>query len=202
MSFWRHLLTATFLILVFGASAKAEVVLTISDGRVSLVAKDATLADILNEWARVGRVEIRDISYLPKERLTLQLSDIPEGRALDIVLRSAGGYIAVARSGASAASQFSSIFVFRSNTYRSRELNLEVDRTIEQHDSGTDPSDSAISGGFAQNLDDLDELERGFEAFQAAELRRLTDTNSTRRSRAPVVGVPVPGMLVPFDPGN
>ncbi|PYQ78964.1 MAG: hypothetical protein DMG03_26995 [Acidobacteria bacterium] len=43
-----------------GSAAFAEVQLTLQNGRVSIVAKDATVRQILTEWARVGtKVRVR-----------------------------------------------------------------------------------------------------------------------------------------------
>ena len=42
-------------------TASADVQLTIQNGRVSLVAKDATVRQILTEWARVGDTKIVNI---------------------------------------------------------------------------------------------------------------------------------------------
>jgi hypothetical protein len=39
--------------------------LSIHDGRVSIVAKDATVRQILTEWARVGRTKIVNVERIP-----------------------------------------------------------------------------------------------------------------------------------------
>jgi hypothetical protein len=51
---------AFLLVVCFGlaATADAEVHLTIRDGRVTLDARNVTVAEILAEWARVGRTHI------------------------------------------------------------------------------------------------------------------------------------------------
>ena len=51
---------------VCGASpAFAELRLTIDNGRVSIVAKDATVRQILTEWARVSQTKIVNVERIP-----------------------------------------------------------------------------------------------------------------------------------------
>ena len=83
--------------LAFGSAASAEVHLTIQDGRVSLVAKDATLRQILAEWARVGQTRIVNGDRVPGGPVTLQLTNVSEEQALDTLLRSLTGYVAAPR---------------------------------------------------------------------------------------------------------
>jgi len=78
-------------------TASAEVQLTMQDGRVSLVAKDATVRQILTEWARVGDTKIVNIERVPGGPVTLELTNVPEAQALEVVLRSLSGYIAAPR---------------------------------------------------------------------------------------------------------
>jgi hypothetical protein len=89
-------------LLLTGSSAFAEVQLTIQNGRVSLVAKDATVRQILTEWARVGQTKILNVERIPGGPLTLELTDVPEQEALDVLLRSISGYMAAPRAMASA----------------------------------------------------------------------------------------------------
>ncbi len=76
-----------------------EVRLTIKDGRVALVARDATLRDILLEWERVGGTRIVNRDRVPATRLTLEFSDVSEEQALTTLLRPMAGYMAARRVG-------------------------------------------------------------------------------------------------------
>jgi hypothetical protein len=80
------------------STASADVQLTMKDGRVSLVAKDATVRQILIEWARVGQTKIVNVERVPGPPVTLQLIDVPEAQALEVLLRSLSGYIAAPRA--------------------------------------------------------------------------------------------------------
>jgi hypothetical protein len=78
-------------------SAAPGVRLVFSNGHVWLAANGATVGQILAEWAHAGgtRIVNGDIASQP---LTLELTGVPEMQALDVVLRSAGGFIATART--------------------------------------------------------------------------------------------------------
>jgi len=78
--------------------AFADVHLTMRDGRVSIVAKDATVRQILTEWARVGQTKIVNVERIPGSPVTLELDNVTEAQALDVLLRSLSGYIAAPRS--------------------------------------------------------------------------------------------------------
>jgi hypothetical protein len=47
------------------STASADVQLTMQNGRVTLVAKDATVRQILAEWARVGHTKIVNLEAVP-----------------------------------------------------------------------------------------------------------------------------------------
>jgi hypothetical protein len=78
-------------------AAAGELKLTMQNGRVTIVADNVPLRQILQEWARVGQTKIINGDKLGGANISLQLIDAPERDALDILLRSASGYIAAPR---------------------------------------------------------------------------------------------------------
>ncbi len=80
------------------STASADVQLTMQNGRVTLVAKDATVRQILAEWARVGHTKIVNLEAVPGGPITLELDNVTEAQALDVLLRSLSGYIAAPRA--------------------------------------------------------------------------------------------------------
>jgi len=84
--------------LAAGSTAFAEVQLTIRNGQVSLVAKDATVRQILTEWARVGQTKIVNVERIPGGPVTLELKNVSEQQALDVLLRSVSGYMVAPRA--------------------------------------------------------------------------------------------------------
>jgi hypothetical protein len=84
---------------VFVTPASAgELKLSMQNGRVTLVADNVPVRQILQEWARVGQTRIVNLERLSGPNVTLQLVDTSEKDALDILLRTASGYIAAPRS--------------------------------------------------------------------------------------------------------
>ena len=93
-----------------------EFELTIQRGRVTLVAQNAPLQDILAEWARIGQTTIVNGERLAGSPLTLQLIDVPEEQALETLLRSASGYVVAPRATPiPGASRFDRIFILASS---------------------------------------------------------------------------------------
>ena len=84
--------------LLAASTAFADVQLTMADGRVTLIATDATVPQILAEWARVGGTTIVNAEKIPGGPVALELKDVPEQQALDVVLRSVSGYVAAPRA--------------------------------------------------------------------------------------------------------
>lgn len=88
-----------------------ELRLSIANGRVTIVAQDVSVRQILDEWERVGQTKVVGAERLTGPAVTLELHDVPEGRALESLLRSASGYIAKPRSGTVGASSFDRILI-------------------------------------------------------------------------------------------
>jgi hypothetical protein len=98
------------------AAAQPEFTFTIGDGRVTLIADGVPARTILLEWARLGQSQIVNAEKVVGPPLTLRLVDVPEEQALDIVLRSASGYLAAPRAVAvSNASRFDRIMILASS---------------------------------------------------------------------------------------
>jgi len=98
--------------LLAASTASAEVTVSMHDGRVSIVAKDATLRQIMTEWARVGQTKIVNLDRIPGGPLTLELRDVTEDQALDVLMRPLSGYLAAPRAEAMAnLSKFDRILV-------------------------------------------------------------------------------------------
>ena len=93
----KSLTSAIGACLLTASAASADVQVLLNNGRVSIVAKDATVRQILAEWARVGETKVVNVDRIPGGPLTLELSNVPEGQALDVLLRSVSGYMAAPR---------------------------------------------------------------------------------------------------------
>ena len=78
-------------------TARADIQISIHDGRVVLVANNATIADIMAAWAKVGRTKIINADKIPRDVVTLELRNVSERQVLDILLRTTSGFIAALR---------------------------------------------------------------------------------------------------------
>lgn len=93
-------------------AAAGDLTLAIQNGRVNMTASNVSARQILTEWARVGQTRILNGERVIGPPLTLQLNGVSEREALDIILRSVTGYMAVARPlGTAGASLFDRILI-------------------------------------------------------------------------------------------
>jgi hypothetical protein len=94
----RSVLLAAFWCALSVPASAGDLKLSIDAGRVTLIADNVPLRQILQEWSRVGQAKIVNADKLSGPEVTLQLVNMPEKDALDILLRSASGYIAAPRA--------------------------------------------------------------------------------------------------------
>lgn len=95
----------------------AGLTLSIKDGLVSMDAQDVTVRQILAEWARVGQTRVINAERIIGGPITLKLEKVPEKQALDIILRSIPGYMAMPRATAVAdASVYDRILIMATTT--------------------------------------------------------------------------------------
>ena len=71
---------------------QSAVHITFNGGRVTLTADHALLSDVLAEWARVGGTLITGTDKLRFKRVTIDLVDVDEQKAIEAVIGSAAGY--------------------------------------------------------------------------------------------------------------
>jgi hypothetical protein len=85
--------------LAAAAAATAEprqgpILVSFADGHVTVVATDASAADILAEWGQVGKTEMIGLDKLSGRHLTLTLKGVDESAALEAILGSGSGFAA------------------------------------------------------------------------------------------------------------
>jgi hypothetical protein len=89
----------TALVVLSGQPAAAGALsFSLKDGRVTILAYSVTVREILSEWGRFGGVSIVGDEALSGLPVTVELQDVPEAKALDVLLRTVSGYVAVSRS--------------------------------------------------------------------------------------------------------
>jgi hypothetical protein len=98
MTFTRAAALSALLFCCAGPASAQSVRLEFHDGKVNLIAQNASLRAILTEWARQGGTQVVNMERLAGPPVTLQLTDVPEMQALDTILRGTAGYIAGQRT--------------------------------------------------------------------------------------------------------
>jgi hypothetical protein len=111
MKTWLGFTVAAVVFALPSTGAAQDLRLSIANGRVTLVAQNVTVRQILDEWSRVGQTKVVGAERLTGQAVTLELNDVPEGRALDTLLRSASGYIAKPRGATPGASTYDRILI-------------------------------------------------------------------------------------------
>lgn len=112
MRFQTAIACAAILLGCAASSSAQTVSLQFNNGRVSLNAQDASIRTILAEWARVGGTRMVNHERISGAPVTLELADVPERQALDVLLRTAAGYVVTAHQGPGAgASMISGVVI-------------------------------------------------------------------------------------------
>ena len=97
----RYIAAAAWIIGILAAVASAQTVpvtVTFHAGRVTLTATDAPAADVLQEWARIGKVEVSGAEPLSMRRVTLNLADVEEQKALEQIVGAGYGFLGIGKS--------------------------------------------------------------------------------------------------------
>jgi hypothetical protein len=68
------------------------------DGTVSISAVEVPLSQVLSEWARLGQTRIVNLEKVSGAPLTVELANVPEKQALEVLLRNVPGYLVAART--------------------------------------------------------------------------------------------------------
>lgn len=148
-----------------------EVEISLGSGRVTLIATDALLTDVLDAWSHAGQTRFVGADRLDNQPVTLHLIDVEEAAALRLLLRSLPGYIAAPRP----------MPVPEASTY-DRVLLLPVRQPLGL--------ESAPTAGASGALADLPGSDASPAPLSPEDLQRLLDAVSGRQ---PPAGLPEVG---------
>ena len=108
----RGLLVAAVWLAAAGPAAGQVQEVSFDAGRVTITARETPLAAILDAWEQHGGSRFVGAGRLSERSVAVRLVDVDEREALRVLLRSAGGYVAIPRSApAPGASAFDRIFI-------------------------------------------------------------------------------------------
>lgn len=112
MGFRIAVATALLVAVALPTAAQQPVTLQFNAGRVTLQARNAPVRTILAEWARLGGATVVNGERVAGAPVTLELTDVTERQALDIILRGVAGYmLAPRRAGSVGTSAFDRIMI-------------------------------------------------------------------------------------------
>jgi hypothetical protein len=112
----RTLLILALSVLVAGPAHAQALKIVFNEGRVSVDATAVPLRTILSEWAKLGGTKVVGAERVTGAPLTLKLVDVPEGQALEILLRSVAGYMAAPRGAVAGASMYDRILILATSS--------------------------------------------------------------------------------------
>ena len=90
------LVVPALLVLPVAATA-GELKLSIRNGLVTMSAQNVPLSMVMSEWARIGQTKVVNGEKVLTP-VSLEIVDMPERKALDLLLRSVSGYMLAERS--------------------------------------------------------------------------------------------------------
>ena len=107
----RTLLIAALSFLVAAPVGAQQLKVSFNEGLVSVDANAVSVRQILNEWAKQGGTKVVGVERITGAPLTIKLIDVPESKALEVILRSVAGYMAAPRAAGTGASMYDRILV-------------------------------------------------------------------------------------------
>lgn len=108
----RHIILTVALSALLAAPAAAQqLTLEFNQGLVTIDAAAVPVRTILNEWSKRGGTKVVGSERITGAPLTVKLVDVPEAKALEVILRSVAGYMAAPRSAGAGASIYDRILV-------------------------------------------------------------------------------------------
>ena len=114
---FRIVIASVVVLLGCAVSASAQAVsLQFNNGRVTLNAQNAPVRTILTEWSRLGGTRIVNGDRVGGAPVTLELTDVPEREALNVLLRSVSGYVVTQREGTTGASALGGVVILATSS--------------------------------------------------------------------------------------
>ena len=136
---------AVVILLVGASPATAQISLDFQDGKVRLQAQSVSVSQILAEWARRGRTTIVNGERVPGPAVTIELQDVPEQSALDVLLRGVSGYLIAPReTSVAGASSFDRIYILPTSSRPTNAAALPPQQAQQQIREDIDDDDAAV----------------------------------------------------------
>lgn len=112
----KTLLTVALTFAVAAPAAAQQLTIAFNEGLVTIDATSVPVRTILNEWAKKGGTKVVGVERVTGAPLTVKLVDVPESKALEVILRSVAGYMAAPRSAGTGSSMYDRIMVMATSS--------------------------------------------------------------------------------------
>ena len=157
-----------------------EIAISMDAGRVTLIATEARLADVLAEWSRVGQTQFVGAGPIGGDLITLHLVDAAEAEAIHFLLGAAAGYVAAPRrAGGVGVSRYDRVTIMAT-----RGTPLRPVRPTAPLRGGGVPVEAPPAYDPVRTSPDAPGLVRNGRAAAAARRRRCRSGEPTARHRA------------------
>ena len=110
------LLTVALAFALAAPAAAQQLTVAFNEGLVTIDATSVPVRTILNEWAKKGGTKLVGVERVSGAPLTVKLVDVPEAKALEVILRSVAGYMAAPRSTGTGSSMYDRIMVMATSS--------------------------------------------------------------------------------------
>ena len=110
------LLTLALTCVLAAPAAAQQLTVAFNEGLVTIDANSVPVRTILNEWAKKGGTKVVGVERVTGAPLTVKLVDVPEAKALEVILRSVAGYMAAPRSAGPGPSMYDRILVMATSS--------------------------------------------------------------------------------------
>ena len=188
------------------SSASAQVTLDFQDGKVRLQAQGVSVSQILAEWSRRGRTTIVNGERVPGPAVTLELQDVSEQSALDVLLRGVSGYLVAPREAAiDGASALDRIYILPTSSRPTNAAPLPPQQqAVQQVQNDFDDDDPPLPAG-ARGVNPGARLPPGVAARPGAAIEADQEPDQPENRAAPPPSNPFgvapgtnrPGVITP-----
>ena len=177
----RSILLAVALSVAVAAPAGAQQLkMAFNEGLVSIDATSVPVRTLLSECSKLGGTKVVGGERVAGAPLTLKLENVPEARALEVVLRNVAGYMAAPRTATGGASIYDRILVLASSAAPPPAASRTPDPTAAARRS-TAGTQRAVLPRFQPPQPDEDEA------------NQEEDEEDTEPTNQPVFTFPAPG---------
>lgn len=179
------------------APRQPDVVVSFTGGRVTVVAADASAAEILAKWAQVGNTEMSGLDRLSGRHLTLALQEVDESSAIDEIVGPGYGFAASLKTVQDGAvSRFSRLIIVASTPpppADGHQLRREDPESIYEYSQPRKAGPPSVNGDLAAGLARTTDLPPG---TPPSEPERTFDYFTPRRVQE-ALSRPQPAVIVP-----